>query len=349
MKTKDFFLTCGSAIRTKLSAWPAKRWGLLLTIGVGLLVGFILVKKAFPTVETTFLGEEIGMNGLRYKDHQQIYNPKTDQVLVDSINWLHINYSDTIGILAKNGKRAYINLNTGALITPLEYDKAWIFAYDRGVMVKSDSVYVFRRDGSVVNKKGIYCSRSYEMVYAQQHLVVCSTNSKEGVLDTAANWVLQPEYEKIEINYHHNLLNTKLGEQCVVYDKDLNIILQGNYKVVEVDWSEGLIATEHNGIQHLFSYKGEMLYEVIFRSIKELTYNTERRDADNNLIYENTDCFVYEDYNGKCGLMDHHYKVLTPPMFSNIEAQTHHVFFASFGEYGDRFGTLIDNHGKPIH
>lgn len=46
--------------------------------------------------------------------------------------------------------------------------------------------------------------------------------------------------------------------------------------------------------------------------------------------------------------MDKHYHVLTPQLFHSIEAQTKHVFFASFGEYSDRFGTLIDDHGKAL-
>jgi hypothetical protein len=115
-----------------------------------------------------------------------------------------------------------------------------------------------------------------------------------------------------------------------------------------VDWSEGLIVTEHNGIQRLFDYEGKLVYKVIYKGIEELVYNTHRQDSEGKDIYEETDCYVYVDYNNKRGLMDKHYRVLTPPLFCSIEAQTKHVFFASFGEYSDRFGTLIDDHGKAL-
>jgi hypothetical protein len=47
--------------------------------------------------------------------------------------------------------------------------------------------------------------------------------------------------------------------------------------------------------------------------------------------------------------MDKRYQILTPPLFYDITAQTKHTFFASFGNWSNRFGTLIDDHGKPIN
>ena len=125
---------------------------LLLACGLVILIATIVslsgtISSASKRVEKKLYGEEIGDNRLRYKHGCHIYNPETGKILVDSIDWLHINYSDTIAILAKNNRRAYINLNTAVLLTPLIYEKAWEFSCDRGVMVKNDTVYIFRRDG----------------------------------------------------------------------------------------------------------------------------------------------------------------------------------------------------------
>ena len=299
-------------------------------------------------VKDKLYGEEIGDNHLRYKHGCHIYDPETGKILVDSIDWLHVSYSDTIAILAKNNRRAYINLNTAELITPLVYEKAWEFSCDRGIMVKSDTIYIFRRDGSIVNPNGFKYKKQYEMLYHNDKLVVNVDNDKVGLIDTAAQWVLPPLYSMIENEHSHRLYNTKINDECIVYNYALDTVLMGNYKAIDVDWSEGLIATEHNGIQHLFSYEGKLIYEVIFKAIKELTYNTGREDAHGNEIWEETNCYVYVDYNNKKGLMDKRYRVLTPPLFHDIKAQTKHTFFASFGEWSNRFGTLIDEHGKPI-
>ena len=299
-------------------------------------------------VKNKFYGEEIGNNHLRYKHGDYIYNPESGEILVDSIDWLHVKYGDTIAILAKNNRRAYINLNTAQLITPLIYDKAWTFSCHRGVMVKSDTIFIFRRDGSVVNPEGFKYKNQYELLFHADKLIVNVDHDKLGLIDTAAQWVLPPVYSKIENEYSHRLYNTQLDDQCIVYNYNLDTILTGNYKHIDVDWSEGIIATEHNGIQHLFSYEGKLIYEVIYKAIEPLNYNTRRKDANGDYIWEETNCYVYVDYNNKKGLMDRRHRILTPPLFHDIEAQTQHTFFASFGEWSDRFGTLIDEHGKPI-
>lgn len=352
MKNKTTFW---SSLWPTIVKWHKKRtikqW-ILIVCGVVVAVAVIFSMfgtfKSAHKISQKFYGEEIGHNGLRYKYGDHIYDPKTNDVLVDSIQWLFVEPGDTIGILAKNNHRAYINLNTAQLLTPLTYDKAWVFSCDRGVMVRKDTVFIFRRDGSIVNPNGFKYSRQYEMVYYHNKLIVRNDEDLKGMIDTAANWVLLPVYSKIDVEYQHKLYNTQLGEQCIVYNYDLDTVLMGNWKRIDIDWSAGIIATGNNGVQHLFDYNGKLVYEIIYKEIKELTYKTPRKDADGNDIYEDTECLIYVDYNNKEGLMDKHFHILTPPLFSSIEAQTKHVFFAQFGDYYDRFGTLIDDHGKPI-
>mgnify|MGYP005752712699 FL=1 len=309
---------------------------------------FGTIRSCRKPIARQLYGEEIGSKGLRYKPGAHIYDPATGKVLLDSISWLYIAGDDSIAVVARDKKRAYVNLNTARLLTPFDYDKAWIFSSDRGVMVKNDSIYIFRRDGSLLNQRGLPYHNQYELLFYKGSLIVEMDNNLYGMMDTAAQWILEPQYTSIERDYQHNFYNTKREEQCIVYSFQLDTILMGNYKSVDIDWSEGIIATEYNGIQHLFDYQGKLVYEVIFKQIEELTYNTHRKDADDHDIYEETSCYVYTDYNGKCGLMNRNYHVLTPPLFNNIEAQTQHIFFASFGDGYSRFGTLIDDHGKPI-
>ena len=311
-------------------------------------VGVAVYKHFAYPVKKKLLGESIGNAGLRYIHGDYIYDSKTGKKLIRDIDWLYVSCSDSIGILAKDGKRAYINLNNAELLTPLTYDKAWAFVCDRGVMVRNDSVFIFRRDGSQVNSEGMPYHKEYELVFFHNNLVIHGTPDLVGVIDTACNWVLPPEYKKISMDYNHRLYNTQKKDLWQVLDFDMSTVLKGDYKDVTIDWSEGIIATEYNGIEHLFSYEGKMLYEVIYASIRELNYKTDKKDKFGDPVYTPTNCYVYEAYNGKCGLMNRQYKILTPPQFNNIEAQTQHIFFATFGDYFSRFGTLIDETGRPL-
>lgn len=347
----SFFAQIRTCLKTYLKNRPFTI-GIVIGLSVVFCIGiYYAIRRGHTSqtkITTRLYGEEIGRNGLRYKHGAHIYNPTTGKILVDSINWLHVPSGDTIGILAKNNRRAFINLNTAELITPLAYDKAWQFACNRGVMSRNDSLFIFRRDGSQVTTVGIATRHQYEYLFYDNRLVLSVDEDHVGLIDTAGTWILKPIYSAIETAYQQRLYNTKLGNECIVYDFNLQPILRGAYKDIAVDWSEGLIATEHNGIQHLFDYAGNLMYQVIYKRIEPLEYNTGRKDEIDNYIYAETDCYIYVDYNGKRGLMDKHYHILTPPLFNDIEAQTKHVFFATFGEYDSHFGTLIDDHGKAL-
>lgn len=348
----NFMASCKAKMAAYWQSRSAARRVLLVCgciVVVAAAVALIRSLNASPqSIEKHLYGEEIGRNGLRYKHGSHIYDPETGEVLLDSITWLHVSSGDTIAILAKNHRRAFINLNTAQLITPLAFERAWEFACNRGVMARADSIFIFRRDGSLVTAMPIGASNQYEYLYYIDHLIVKTDYDHVGMLDTAGHWLLEPEYSMITIQYDQRLYNTRLGDECIVYNAELQPILRGAYKSIEIDWTEGLVVTEHDGIQRLYDYQGNLLYKMIFQRIEPLMYATGRKTADNEDIYDLTDCYVYRDYNDKCGLMDKHYKVLTPPLFHSIEAQTKHVFFATFGEYSDRFGTLIDDHGKAL-
>ena len=356
MNSSSFFSRLRGKIRTRWQSHSTFARVMIVCLCVGISVVVIAiglsmsrsVRTAPKVIEKHIYGEEIGLNGLRYKHGAHIYDPETGKILVDSIEWLHIASGDTIAILAKNHRRAFINLNNAELITPLDYERAWQYSCDRGIMARHDSLFIFRRDGSQVNAEGIKVQSQYEHQFYNNTMVLNVGYKRVGLMDTAGLWVLEPKYTKIEVNYNRRLYNTSLDDQCIVYDFEMKPVLRGAFKSIEVDWSEGLIATEHNGIQRLFDYSGKLVYQVIYKRIEELAYNTGRTDKDGKEIFEDTDCYVYVDYNNKRGLMDKHYHVLTPPLFHTIEAQTRHVFFASFGEYSERFGTLIDDHGKAL-
>ena len=192
--------------------------------------------SAPKAIQKHLYGEQIGRNGLRYKHGAHIYDPVSGTILVDSIQWLHISPGDSIAILAKQGRRAYINLNTAELLTPLSFDKAWEFACDRGVMSSKDSLYIFRRDGSQVNMQGLPAAGQYEYLYYKNRLVLRTDYEHVGLWGTTCQWVLEPVYSEIETSYGRMLYNTRLGDECIVYDFNLQPVLRGAYKSIDVDW-----------------------------------------------------------------------------------------------------------------
>lgn len=290
----------------------------------------------------------IGNGGLMYEYGNRIYNPKTGKTLVKDIEWIY-ETDDSIGVIAQKGRRGFINLNTAQMIVPTEYYKGWVFASNRGCLSRNDTLFIFNRKGEL---QGTFRYKNeYECLFYKDHLVVHNwDNNLVGLIDTACQWTLPAEF--LEINYEYGnqgFWNTKKKDFCMLLNLDLDTIISGDYAELDVDWSEGIIATEHNGVQHLYNYRGEMLYEQIFGDIQVARYDTGKRDRDGNPVMEEMNCYIYSNYNGKKGLMNRFYHPITAPLFYDIEARGQHIFFASFGDWTQRFGTLIDDQGKTIH
>jgi len=282
----------------------------------------------------------IGYNDLRYNsvDHY-IFNSTTGEILYENIDWIFED-GDSIGIVAIDDKRAYVNFNNGEALTAFEYDKAWTFSNNRGVMVKAGNVYIFRRDGSLVNSTAIKYANDYSLVYHQNMLIIQNQDGKVGVLDTVAQWILPQEYNSVDINFEHKLFVTRKDDVRSVISYDNKTVLLGYYSNISVLWEDGIIVTELNGIDRLYSYDGKLKYEIVYDYIERLNY------LDENDEYHPTNCYVYRAYNGKCGLMNRQYKILTPPLFYEIDAKTEHIFFAKFSY--NTFGTLIDENGRQL-
>lgn len=165
----SFFVRVWTGIAAFWKARSTSSRVMLVCLPVILIAISLAFSRSFKTapkaIEKRLYGEEIGRDGLRYKHGAHIYNPETGKILVDSIEWLHVTRGDTIAILAKNHRRAFINLNNAQLITPLDYDKAWEFSCNRGIMSRHDSLFIFRRDGSLVNTTGLTAAISTSICF----------------------------------------------------------------------------------------------------------------------------------------------------------------------------------------
>ena len=81
-KPLQWFKTCSTKSKCLVIAGSI----ILVAVIYSVCGTFIGTNKAIKSL----YGEEIGEQGLRYKYREHIYNPKTGEILVDSIDWLNI-------------------------------------------------------------------------------------------------------------------------------------------------------------------------------------------------------------------------------------------------------------------
>ena len=263
--------------------------GLLLAfIITNLIVGCDDQREVNNTVRYTNIDKAIN-DAMREKE-------KVDGMKVDG-TWKH--GMDSIGIFEKDGKRGFYNLNTDKVLVTATYTHAWFF---------SDGLAAVEKDGKIgfINMKGalviphqfIHRTNDRPNIYFENGLcVMANGNGQIGVINRKGEWVVKPQYEKIDLK------------------------------------ESGIFATAAHS-KLLLSNKGEIIQEDLIVKVEPMTCNVQLKDKDAGGNWKvqdvemKMDYYVYYTYaNGdRCGLMDKDGNRLTEPVYSKIEALNEHLF-----------------------
>jgi hypothetical protein len=241
-------------------------------------------------------------NTVRYTNIEKAINDAVrEKEVVDGMKvdetWKH--GMDSIGIFEKDGKRGFYNLNTDKVLVAATYSHAWFF---------SDGLAAVEKDGKIgfINMKGalviphqfIHRTNDRPNIYFENGLcVMANGNGQIGVINRKGEWVVKPQYEKIDLK------------------------------------ESGIFATAAHS-KLLLSNKGEIIQEDLIVKVEPMTCNVQLKDKDAGGNWKvqdveiKMDYYVYYTYaNGnRCGLMDKNGNRLTEPVYSKIEALNEHLF-----------------------
>ena len=134
-----------------------------------------------------------------------------------SYDELFLSYGQTIGLAIVNGKKGYIDLDSGREIYPVQADHAWLFSEGLGVIEEAHRIRVIDIDGEPAFEKTFEDPRDFDspdfvpvdFVYHDGVCTMIDPSGRFGLIDTEGNWVIQPEYDYItnpdETGYRHLL------------------------------------------------------------------------------------------------------------------------------------------------
>ena len=124
-----------------------------------------------------------------------------DDDIVDELDWVAVNGNDTLVVVAKNGKRGYMNRYTGEMVIPYKYTHAWVFSDDIAAVANDDdAVFFINREGKrVMNKVFDYhSSLQYTgYVFHYNHCVVAQAEDSVGLIDRNGEWAVKPVWRQI--------------------------------------------------------------------------------------------------------------------------------------------------------
>lgn len=254
--------------------------------------------------------EEISDEGMLLNDDLVAYRTGDGKVSIKNaatgivtikdikIDWTQRSRNDSLAVFCSEGKRGYYNMYTGEIAVPAQYRRAWIFSEGLAAVQRNGNIGFIDHQGKVVIDFNYpyHGNPLTEFVFDDGHCVVANAEGKCGVIDKTGKWLIQPEYDNVNV------------------------------------FQEYAIVTK-SGVSMQVTYDGRVLNSFVLDSVYELTYSEDERFENREGEVEYVDKTIHTGLyaycvGGRYGLMDSNCHRLTEPLYSSIRAVNRNMFRA---------------------
>ena len=269
----------------------------VLSLVLGILLCLVLMNQCVESCARHNINYTARTNEI----DRRITDVMREKEVVDGMKvdgtWKH--GMDSIGIFEKEGKRGFYNLNTNKVLVPATYTHAWFFSEGLAAVEKDGKIGFINMKGAVViPHQFVHRTNDHpNIAFEDGRCVMANGNGQMGVINRKGEWVVKPQYEKVDLT------------------------------------ESGIFATTSNS-KLLLSNTGEVIQNDLIVKVEPLTCNVQlkEKDAEGRWRLQDVemkmDYYVYYTfaYNNRCGLMDKDGNRLTEPVYSKIEALNEHLF-----------------------
>lgn len=278
-----------------------------------------------------------------------IENVVTGKTTMKNIDWMIAAdlHPDTLVVFSKKQRRGYFDRYTGDIIIPEQYTHAWIFSEDVAAVVANDKVgFINRKGKTVIDFRFPYMKDNKKNVNFVFHDGYCSMydeTGKCGLINKKGEWVLDPQYDKIHTPVHKKRIFVKDGKWGVL-DDSLRVAIPAEYTYIEL-MEDYAIVERPDEIRQQIAYTGEVLNPLLYYVVHRLDYSTGTYREDGSEVLASSGIYSYRIGN-KFGLMDMNGKIITLPLYYNIDVVGKNLFNCTLGDlYSD---VLLNEKGEMI-
>lgn len=277
-----------------------------------------------------------------------IYHVRTKKKVMTGIDWIAVpEDGDSLIIVAKDGKRGFVNRFTGMTVIPFRYDAAWSFTDGVAGVCEEDSVYFIDHSGQPVNGRKYARKDGYDSYVYHGRYAAIPENGRYGLVGRDGDWVVPPQYADIHAGAK-NMWYAKSNGLMGVIDANGEFVIPIEYENVWIHRDGGITvadATDHS--QSRYDYDGSLIDKFVFDEVYEMTYETDefnedgsqKRACDNLLKY-----YVGSRY----GLMTRSGVPVTPPLYDFISCVAPGVYQCRVSPYTTDC-IMIDSKGNKIN
>ncbi len=146
-----------------------------------------------------------------YVDFVRLQDARTGKYITPKLQHIFVNdftTDDSLVVFRTFDRlRGYLNVNTGEIIIPAQYNRAWNFSEGIAAVLKDGAISFINADGKQAFDAvfPIYYQDDYNDIAPQFHngrCVMRSTENKWGLINTSGEWVVEPVYTSIYAPKH---------------------------------------------------------------------------------------------------------------------------------------------------
>ena len=298
------------------------------------------------TLSTDIVVESYNNNRMRVK------NKKTGKYTTPKVMWVSgAPERDSLTVFCdKNGLRGYINVNTGEIVIPAQYSKAWQFSEGLGaVLGEGDRIGFINKENKLVIGYEIPFDKGFDYIFKDGYCVVkfwedghyrCAVYSKDGPR------VLDWDYTRIDDANSDGYRVVTNEDGAWLYDRSFNKVFEDAYDdIVIAEGNEGVYVTK-DYVKKLVDYDGKVLEPFVIDGTYNLKYMTPYHSEGEDDFALVPEVVVYQ-VNSWEGLMDARTgKILTPAKYWRFEMISEDLISAQLG-YSDE-EVVLNKQGEDI-
>lgn len=341
--------------------------GLLFSFGKNVVYDRWIKPHTDPEVlYERHISNNIVLQSIRYTNGR-LYDERNDRVILKDVDWAVVSDDkDSLAVYSRKGRRGYINRFTGELAIPEIYSRAWIFSEGLAAVEKDGELLFIDHSGNVVIDKDfeVYFNEPKYVFKNGYCEIKDPVTGKSGLIDRKGDFVIKPEYD---------LIVYCVGGFWQVWKDRLTGLFRPDMEVMfpventNISIYDGVIDVRRPGrIAMQYDYDGNILVDFVIDEICNMRYETtelrnerdnaygdddksecDEEDVPDDRVYGIADCQRYMVWGGDFGdyyygLLDRSGRVITPPIYTSIEAIGKNLYFCK------PQGVIINGKGQVV-
>lgn len=289
----------------------------------------------------------------------RVYNKQTKRYTTPKLCWVAgTPKRDSLTVFCdRDGYRGFLNVNTGEIVIPAQYGKAWVFSEGlAAVEYDKKKLGFINHDNEMVIEDVPHESGFFDYVFKDGFCTVMIWDDKtdERIYSVYSSRTLGKvgEYHYINQLERSSYMIARSDEGYWLLDSVYERVFDEPYDYMEeVNAADGVFATR-NYVKQYFDFDGTLLESFVIDGIERLNYATGLTDAsseyDQDVVLEFEPDLVAYRVNDNYGLMNSHTgKIITSAKYGDIYMISKDLLRAEVN-YSNNESVLLDRNGKIV-